>query len=79
MGRPVRAGKVTGPEGNTRGGFWFPAPEPRSGRPPTLTGDCTAGSPCWSGPPAAAASPVYHPVVGTPYGGTQGGHRRPAR
>ena len=56
-GSQVRAGKVTGPR-NTRGGFWFPLPEPLSGRPPTLMGDCTAGSPCWSGPPAAAASPV---------------------
>lgn len=56
-GSQVRAGKVTGPEEYKRR-FLVPLPEPLSGRPPTLMGDCTAGSPCWSGPPAAAASPV---------------------
>ena len=55
--RQVRAGKVTGPRKNTRGGFWFPLPSLWSGRPRILTGGCTAGSPCWSGPPVAAASP----------------------
>ena len=40
-------------------------------------GDCTAGSPCWSGPPVAAASPSLSSGCWNPYGGTQGGHRRP--
>ena len=43
-GSQVRAGKVTGPEEYKRR-FLVPAPR-------------AAGSPCWSGPPAAAASPV---------------------
>ena len=69
-GSQVRGRKVTGPGVNTRGGFWFPLPEPLSGRPPTLMGDCTAGLPCWSGPPVAQHLRVYHPAAGAPYGGT---------
>lgn len=53
--RRSRAAEMTSPEEYKRR---FPLPSPRSGRPCTLTGGCTAVSPCWSGPPVAAASRV---------------------
>mgnify|MGYP000736050620 FL=1 len=77
-GSQVRAGKVTGPEEYKRR-FLVPAPRAAEWKTATLMGDCTAGSPCWSGRRLRQHLRFYHPVVGTPYGGTQGGHRLPAR
>ena len=74
--RRSRAAEMTSPEEYKRR---FPLPSPRSGRPCTLTGGCTAVSPCWSGPPVAAASRVSSSGCWASYGGAQGGYRRAAR
>ena len=55
--RRSRAAEMTSPEEYKRR---FPLPSPRSGRPCTLTGGCTAGSPCWSGHPAAGLHMEEH-------------------
>ena len=54
--RQVRAGKVTAPEEYKRR-FLVPAPKSVEWKTAYIDGGCTAGSPCWSGPPVAAASP----------------------
>ena len=69
-GSQVRAGKVTGPEEYKRR-FLVPAPRAAETAPP----DRHAGQ----GRRLRQHLRFYHPVVGTPYGGTQGGHRLPAR
>ena len=63
-GSQVRAGKVTGPEEYKRR-FLVPAPRAAEWKTAYIDGRLHRR--------------FYHPVVGTPYGGTQGGHRLPAR
>ena len=71
-GSQVRAGKVTGPEEYKRR---FLVPAPRAAEWKTAPPDRHAGQ----GRRLRQHLRFYHPVVGTPYGGTQGGHRLPAR
>ncbi len=78
-GSQVRAGKVTGPEEYKRR---FLVPAPRAAEWKTAYIDGRLHRRIAMLVRAAGLRQhlrFYHPVVGTPYGGTQGGHRLPAR